>query len=239
MKKRSAFLRMVSAVLLVIIFSFSAFASSTDANASSQHVKFTKHSYKGVYLIKYAQVYGINKKAASKINSTLKKAAEKSYKSYLKIKKAEKAAKKEGLCKKSPSKCKYSFNSLYQVKYNSNGKLSIYYSEYTYTGGSHGKAQVTFYNFNLLTGKQNKMNDILKTSSNYKKVQKYAFKYLSTHKPYSDSVFHLNDVTVNKNTQFSFSNNGIYLFFTNYKEYEPSSYDDGDPYINIPKTVYQ
>ncbi|MFF2291207.1 DUF4163 domain-containing protein [Peribacillus butanolivorans] len=237
MKKLSSFLRIISAVLLVIVFSFSAFAPSTDANASSQQAKFTKHSYKGIYLLRYPQVYGINKNAASKINSTLKKAAEKSYKSYLNLKKAEKDAKKEDFCKKTPSKCKYSFNSLYQVKYNSNGKLSIYYLEYSYTGGTHGKSHVTMYNFDLLTGKQYKINDILKTSNNYKKVQKYAFKYLSTHEPYSCSVFQLSDVTVNKNTQFSFSTDGIYLVF---QEYEiPSYYADETPFIKIPKTVYK
>ncbi|SFD36530.1 protein of unknown function [Bacillus sp. OV194] len=235
MRKRSSFLRIISAVLLVIVFSFSAYEPSIDANASSQKAKFTKHSYKGINFLRYPQVYGINKNAASKINSTLKKAAEKSYKSYLDLKKAEKDVPKEELCKKT-ARCKYSFNSLYEVKYNSNGKLSIYYLEYTYTGGSRGKNHVTMYNFDLSTGKQYKLNDILKTSSNYKKVHKYAFKYLSTHEPYSCYVSKLSDVTVNKNTQFSFSKDGIYLVF---QENEIGSYDEVTPFIKIPKSVYK
>ncbi|WP_062237791.1 PdaC/SigV domain-containing protein [Fictibacillus sp. FJAT-27399] len=239
MKKRSSFLRMISAVLLIMVFSFSFFVPSTDSDASSQKAEFTKHSYKGIYLLRYPQVYGINKNTASKINSTLKKAAENSYKSYLNVKKAEKVIQKEDFCKKTPKKCKYSFNSLYQVKHNSNGKLSIYYLEYTYTGGAHGKGKVTMYNFDLSTGKHYKINDILKTSCNYKKVQKYAYKYLSTHKPYSDSVFQLSDVPVNKNSQFSFYKDGIYLLFQDYDEYEIASYDDGNPFIKIPKSVYQ
>ncbi len=234
MKKRSSYLRIISAVLLVIVFSFSAFSPGIDTNASSQKAKFTKHSYKGINSLRYPQVYGINKNAASKINSTLKKAAEKSYKSYLDLKKAEKNVPKEELCKKTP-RCKYSYNSLFQVKYNSNGKLSIHYFDYTYTGGAHGKSHASMYNFDLSTGKQYKINDILKTSCNYKKVQKYAFKYLSTHKPYSDSVFQLSDVTVNKNTQFSFYKDGIYLVFQEYG----MSYDDGTPFIKIPKSIYQ
>jgi hypothetical protein len=236
MKRLLSFLRIFSAVLLVFVFAFSTVAPSTDANAaSSQNAKFKRHSYKGNALLKYPEVYGINKKAASKINSTFKKAAEKSYKSYLAVKKAEKKVPKKELCKKT-ARCKYSFNSLYQVKYNSNGKLSIYYSEYTYTG--HGKNKVTLYNFDLLTGKQYKINDIIKTSRNYKKAQNYAFKYLSTHKPYSRSIKQLSDVKVNKNTQFIFTNGGIYLYFTDYKGFVPQ-YDDGDPFIKIPKTVYQ
>ncbi|MBV7508911.1 DUF4163 domain-containing protein [Bacillus sp. sid0103] len=235
MKKRSSFWGMISAFLLVMVFSFSSFAPSIDANASSQKAKFTKHSYKGINLLRYPQVYGINKKAASQINSTLKKAAAKSYKSYLNVKKEEKKVPREELCKKT-ARCKYSFNSLYEVKYNSNGKLSIYYLEYTYKGGAHGKSHVTMYNFDLSTGKQYKINNLLKTSSKYKKVQKYAFKYLSTHEPYSRSISQLSDVTVNKNTQFSFAKDGIYLVF---QENEIPSYPDGNPFIKIPKSVYK
>jgi hypothetical protein len=221
----------------VVIFTLFLFASPNhQTNAISSVPKFTKHFYKGNKFLIYLQVSGINKNAASKINSTLKKAAEKSYKSYLNLKKAEKDVPREELCKRTHNKCKYSYNSLYEVKYNSNGKLSIFYYDYTYTGGSQGKGYATMYNFDLSTGKQYKINDILKTSCNYKKVQKYAFKYLSTHKPYSDSISQLSDVTVNKNTQFSFAKDGIYLVF---QEYEIASYPDGTPFIKIPKSVYE
>jgi hypothetical protein len=240
MKKLSSLLRMISAGLLIIVFSFSAFAPSADANVNSQQAKFKNHSYKGNYLLRYPQVYGINKSAATKINSTFKKAIETSYKSYKSVKEKEKNDQKNGTCKKNPAtkKCKYSLNTLYKVKYSSNGKISVYYSEYTYTGGSHGKSHVTLYNFDISTGKQYKINDILKTPCNYKKVQKYAFNYLSTHEPYSGSVSRLSDVTVNKNTQFIFTDDGIYLYFTDYKGFVPQ-YDDGDPFIKIPKAVYQ
>lgn len=241
MKKVPILLGMVSAFLLVFVFACTASTPNTDANAtSSQTAKFKSHSYKGNSLIKYPEVYGIDKNAATKINTTFKTAAEKTYQSYLNVKKKEKAELKKGTCRKNPAtkKCKYSVHSLYKVKYNSNGKLSIYYSEYTYTGGSGGKSRVTLYNFNLATGKQYKINDILKTSKNYKKVQNYAYKYLSTHKPYSSSITKLSDVPVNKNTQFIFTKDGIYLYFTNYKGFF-EQYDNGDPFIKISKKVYE
>ncbi|MCK1995107.1 DUF4163 domain-containing protein [Peribacillus muralis] len=237
MENPSSFLKIISAFLLVLVFSIFVFTTSIDANTNSQQATFKSLSYKGNHLLKYPQVYGINKNAAITINSAFKKAAEKSFKTYLAVKKAEKGVPRKELCKKTV-RCKYSFNSLYQVKYNSNGKLSIYYSEYTYTGGSHGKTKVSMYNFDLSTGRPYNINDILKTSCTYKKVQKYAFNYLSTHELYSDSVVESSDVTVNQNTPFSFSNDGIYLFFTDYKKYEPS-YDDGNPFIEIPKSVYK
>ncbi|WP_409300566.1 PdaC/SigV domain-containing protein [Peribacillus sp. SCS-155] len=236
MKKLSSFFRMMSLILLLFVFGSSAFAPSIDTEAAiSQKTAFTSHSYKGNYLIRYPQVHGINKNAASKINSTFKKTAEKSYKSYVAIKNAEKAVPKKELCEKTV-RCKYSFNSQYQVKYNANGKLSIYYSEYTYTG--IGKTHVTMYNFDLTTGKQYKINDILKTSGNYEKVQNYAFKYLSTHEPYSNSVSQISDVTINTNTQFIFTDEGIYLYFIDYQGFVVQ-YDDGNPFIKIPKTLYQ
>ncbi|MEC2056322.1 DUF4163 domain-containing protein [Peribacillus psychrosaccharolyticus] len=222
-------------ITIVILFTLCLFPSLyNQASAKSPVPKITKHSYKGISSLKYPQVSGINKKTASKINSTLKKAAEKSHKSYLQLKKAEKAVSKKELCKKTP-KCSYSYNTLFQVKYNANGKLSLYYSDYAYTGGKSGKTHVTMYNFDLVTGKHYKIKDILKTSCTYKKVQKYAFAYLSTHKPYSDTVLKISDVTVNKNTQFSFYKGGIYLV---YQEYG-TQYDDGTPFIKIPKSVYQ
>ncbi|USK57151.1 DUF4163 domain-containing protein [Cytobacillus solani] len=205
-------------------------------NATTPVPKFTRHAYEGNSLLLYPQVSGINIKAASKINSTLKGAAEKSYDNYIKLKKSEKDIPRKKLCKKTNNKCRYSYNSHYEVKYNSNGKLSIIYYDYVYTGGSKGKGSATMYNFDLMTGKHYKIHDILKTSCNYKKVQKYAFDYLSKHEPFSKSVSKLGDVTVNKNTQFSFAKDGIYLV---YQENEFQSYTDGYPFIKIPKSVYK
>jgi hypothetical protein len=70
-------------------------------------------------------------------------------------------------------------------------------------------------------------------------VGDYAFTYMHTHKPYAASVKKRSAVKVSGKSRFIFGDNGFYLFFTGYKGYEPSAYDDGDPYIKIPSRVYQ
>ncbi|RFU61304.1 DUF3298 domain-containing protein [Peribacillus glennii] len=44
------------------------------------------------------------------------------------------------------------------------------------------------------------------------------------------------DVPVNKNSQFHFTNGGIYLVF---QEYEVSYYAAGNPVVKIPSSVYR
>ncbi|WP_040375307.1 hypothetical protein [Peribacillus psychrosaccharolyticus] len=88
-------------ITIVILFTLCLFPSLyNQASAKSPVPKITKHSYKGISSLKYPQVSGINKKTASKINSTLKKAAEKSHKSYLQLKKQKKPYPKKNYVKK-------------------------------------------------------------------------------------------------------------------------------------------
>ncbi|GIN86123.1 hypothetical protein J6TS2_25090 [Heyndrickxia sporothermodurans] len=231
MKKGSSFIKIAIAFILFIGFVFS--GSSLETKAATKKAKITQKTYKGKKFLKYPKVSGINKTAAKKINATINNAVKKSYRSYQGVMKMQKEAQKNGYCN---SPCKYYYNVKYKVKYNTNGKLSIYYYDSAYTGGAHSNGYATVYNFNLSTGKQYKINDILKKSANYKKVQKYAYNYLSKHKPYKYFVRQLSAVQVNKNTQFSFAKNGIYLVF---QEYEVASYADGTPFIKIPSSVYK
>jgi hypothetical protein len=95
------------------------------------------------------------------------------------------------------------------------------------------------YNFSLKTGQRYQLSDILHSKKDYQRVGDYAFTYMHTHQPYAKSVQKRSVVKVSGKSRFIFGDDGFYLFFTGYKGYEPSAYDDGDPYIKIPRRIYQ
>jgi hypothetical protein len=106
-----------------------------------------------------------------------------------------------------------------------------------YSGGAHGLGFVTTYKFNLQTGKQYKLSEILTSESKFTKVTKYAKKYMINH----PDIFFADDVTLNDfkvaNTHpFYFTKNGFYLIF---QEYEVAPYAAGNPIIKVPSSVYK
>lgn len=183
-------------------------------------VKITKKKYKNISDLSYPQVSGLkNKKAQDKINQTFTNHAKKAYKAYVKTHKKDKS---------------YEYITKYKVKYNQDGKLSILLNNYIYEGGAHGMNVVTSYNFKVSSGKQVKISDILTSKQKYTKVQQYAYKYMSTHDGFY--VDKQSDVPVNKNSQFYYSKDGIYLIF---QEYDVAPYSAGTPSVKIPSSVYK
>ncbi|MFJ7745388.1 PdaC/SigV domain-containing protein [Peribacillus sp. NPDC097295] len=196
-------------------------------------VKITKKKYKNISDLSYPQVSGLkNKKAQDKINQTFTNHAKKAYKSYVKIQQKDKEDKNEDWC--NGKTCNYEYMTIYKVKYNQDGKLSILLNDYIYEGGAHGMAVVTSYNFKVSSGKQVKIADILTSKQKYTKVQNYAYKYMSTHDGFY--VDKQSDVPVNKNSQFYYSKDGIYLIF---QEYDVAPYSAGTPSVKIPSSVYK
>lgn len=55
----------------------------------------------------------------------------------------------------------------YRIKYNQNGLLSLILLNYQYTGGAHGMTKQTSYTFNLKTGEQIALKDLMKPGSDY------------------------------------------------------------------------
>jgi hypothetical protein len=224
-------------ILALTLFGSLSTFQKADASSSTK-ATVTTHYYKSKKFLKYPQVSGLKSKSAqNKINASFLSAVKKSYSGYLQLMKDEARDKKTSWCKQNPEMCKYSSATSYKTKYNSNGKLSILYYDYAYTGGAHGMTGVTSYNFSLTSGRQYKINDILKTSANYTKVKDYTYKYFRTHEPYKSYVYSKSDYSVNKNTQFYYGSSGaIYLVF---QEYEVAAYAYGNPAIKIPNSVYQ
>ncbi|MGE7604342.1 PdaC/SigV domain-containing protein [Peribacillus sp. NPDC097675] len=184
-------------------------------------VKITKKKYKNISDLSYPQVSGLkNNKAQDKINQTFTNHAKKAYKSYLKGQQKDKED--------------YEYKTIYKVKYNQDGKLSILLYDYIYEGGAHGMAVVTSYNFKVSSGKQVKIADILTSKQKYTKVQNYAYKYMSKHDEFY--VKKQSDVPVNKNSQFYYTKDGIYLIF---QEYDVAPYSAGNPSVKIPSSIYK
>ena len=206
--------------------------------APSTKAKVTKKTYNSKSFLPYPQISGLKSTTAQKkINTVLSKHIQGSYKGYLALNKGIQECKKDSMYQEYPYMCNYTYQTSYNVKYNSNEKLSILIFDYMYTGGAHGLGQVTAYNFNLNTGNEYTISHILTTYAKYTQVTKYAKNYMIKHADifFADDIT-LDDFKVNKNSQFYFTSNGIYLIF---QEYEVAPYAAGNPIIKIPSYVYR
>jgi hypothetical protein len=68
----------------------------------------------------------------------------------------------------------------YAVKYNQNGLLSIVLTNYQYAGGAHGSTIQTAYTFDLNTGHQLTLSDLMKSGSDTKNFLTSRFAKKST-----------------------------------------------------------
>ncbi|WP_419881670.1 PdaC/SigV domain-containing protein [Peribacillus sp. B-H-3] len=215
------------------------FYKNKKAYVSTRYLKFyttikvTKHTYKGLSDLSYAQVSGMkNKTAEKKINQILLNEAQRSYKSYLAIQADEKRDKGETWC--TEFTCDYEYITSYKVKYNDGERLSLLVYDYTYEGGAHGMSYAEGFNFNS-SGSRVKISNILTSKAKMEKVRTYAYNYLSKHEPTRDFVQKRSDVPMNSNSQFYFAHGGIYLI---YQEYDVAAYAAGNPVLKIPSSIY-
>lgn len=114
--------------------------------------------------LQFPQIEGLGDKTVQDgINSVLRKAAE--------------AARSEGLKNvenfpqdpdgRSGSPNKYETYFDYRLKYNQNGLLSVIFLNYQYTGGAHGFTVQSSHTFDLKTGKEYKLKDLMKSDAEY------------------------------------------------------------------------
>lgn len=180
---------------------------------------------------------GLKSKAAQdKINKVLLNDAKASYESYLQMLADEKEIQGDEFCSEFPSACDFDYQLSYSVKYNKNSVVSIFIQDYLYTGGAHGMGWITTYNFNLNTGNEIKLTNILNTKSKITKVQKYAHNYIMKRPDIFFEDIVLRDVTIDNNRPFYYTGNGIAIVF---QEYEVAPYSSGYPVVSIPSSVYK
>jgi len=170
--------------------------------------------------LQYPQIERLNdKNVEDKINSILRGAAE--------------AARDEGqknadfidegtdLSAISPNKYETYFD--YRLKYNQNGLLSLVLFNYQYTGGAHGITVQSSYTFDLKTGEEYKLKDLMQADADYVAFISNIVKQKIDERIKAGLLpdYLLAPFTAIKDDQdYYLSNNGVVVYFQQY-EYFP------------------
>lgn len=185
--------------------------------------------------IKYPQVKGLSsKKAEQKINYTLQKGAQLANQHRLKLFADEKEAKKKWDSSQGPWR-PYEYLFTYKVPFNDQGKLSVMYNEYVYTGGAHGMTTGTTYNFDTKTGDLIPLSKLIKGKE--KSIRDYTYQQLQ--KKFNGYILIKSPKEIILDDQkrlWVFDKEGIKLIFS---EYEVAAYAAGMPEIVLPYKLYK
>lgn len=169
--------------------------------------------------IRYPQLSG-SEAGIAKINATLKKHAEAFLAEF------ENQVKDFGPL---PSKdMHYEADGNYMIAYNKNGLLSVVTQDYGFYGGAHGGTVQTGYNFNVKTGKEVTLNQLLKANPNYMSAvdKKIAADFKKQGSLFEDGGFK----TIGNNPGFYVKNGGFTVFF---QQYEYTPYAAGIPSFDL------
>ncbi len=197
------------------------FKSSSSENTDCQHPYVQK-----IKELTYPQVHHVGNAAfEKKINQELKAYIEQSYQEYLKNKKA---GEQQGF--------KTEYQTSFSVKYNSAGKLSIQTLNYIYSGGAHGLTSVQSFNYDLKAQKRVTLDQILNTKTKVSKTRDYLYSYIKKHDELFFPDVKKEDITLNKDTMFYFTANGIAIVFG---QYDLGPYAAGIRDVQVPASIYQ
>lgn len=120
----------------------------------------------------------------------------------------------------------------YSVTYNQNNIISIKFNCDYFGGGAHGLEETDGVSFNLLTGKQLTLSDVIQNSTQLQKVNQYIKPKIA---PYTQYLSPFTSVDLKKD-QFYYTNGGIVIVF---QEYEWSSYASGILSFKVPYSVFK
>lgn len=127
---------------------------------------------------------------------------------------------------------KYQYEAIYNYKiaYNKNNILSIPLTMYEFTGGAHGLTNIKSFNYDLLKGKELKLEDLFKANSNYKEVINNHIKEEISKQP--ENYFQGQDgfSSIKDNQDFYISDEGIVIYFS---LYDIAPYSSGIPMFTI------
>lgn len=124
------------------------------------------------------------------------------------------------------------------VRYNNGQMLSISFIDEAYTGGAHGMHYEKVYNFNILSGKEYRLNEIIKDKKELQKVNTFVKKQMIDLKDrgrYDFFVDAFKSMDIH-NGQFYFYDKGIVVIF---QEYEVAPYSNGIIHMEVPYTVFK
>ncbi|MGG1246065.1 DUF3298 and DUF4163 domain-containing protein [Bacillus spizizenii] len=215
-----------AAGIAVVLFSLMAYAAPSLKAVQAKTPTVSSHTYKKIKELKYPQVHHIGNAAfEKKINQELKAYIEQSYQEYLKNKKA---GEQQGF--------KAEYQTSFSVKYNAAGKLSIQTLNDIYSGGAHGSTTVRTFNYDLKAKKRVTLNHILNTKAKVSKTKDYLYSYIKKHDTLFFPDVKKEDITLNQNTTFYFTENGIAIVFG---QYELGPYAAGIRDVQVPSSIYQ
>lgn len=172
-------------------------------------------------ILQYPQIDGLaDQTVQDDINSNLKKMAEDAKNEGLKNAKERQEAIASGYTG-SPNKYETYFD--YRLKYNQNGLLSVVFLDYQYTGGAHGLTVQSSHTFNLKTGEEYKLKDLVQNDADYVALINSTVKNEIDERvkqgllpEYSIAPFE----TIREDQDFYLSNNAVVVYFQQY-EYFP------------------
>ncbi|WP_223067229.1 DUF3298 and DUF4163 domain-containing protein [Paenibacillus caui] len=200
----------ISLILLMVMV-----APPHIVESASAAIKTKVYTYKGQ---QYIQISGGNKTATDKINKILKTHAVKAAVSNNEAKKTDKTG---------------YFKTTASTKFNNGKILSVVYSDYLYAGGAHGMLASVSYNFDVNSGKQIKLQDIVAKEYQQFNLEnalsaELAKKYAAGENVYPDSA---STFKFNINQSFYYYDKGIVYRF---EPYEVAPYSEGFVDIKVP-----
>ncbi|MDQ1234660.1 hypothetical protein QE450_002158 [Paenibacillus sp. SORGH_AS306] len=211
-------LKTIVYVMITLLVVISTVAIHPVDAANTITVQTKTYKYKGQ---PYVQLTGGNKEIIAKINKTLKIHAVHAAKYDTENKKTDKS---------------YFYLTDVSVKYNHDEKISIIYSDYLYTGGTHGMPASIDYNFDLRTGKLLHLNSVITNKKQMNNLKTSLSQSLQAKYDAGENIFQeaILDFNIDNKTTFYFYNKGIVIRFN---QYEVAPYSEGTIDIKVPYTA--
>jgi hypothetical protein len=130
----------------------------------------------------------------------------------------------------------WSLERIGKVRYNSNGILSLEFSEYSYLGGAHPNSAILFNNIDMGTGEEIVIEDLFNKNIENKltKVAESEFRKLKELNEYDDlgdAGFWFNDNQFHLNDNFLITDSSLIFYYNNY---EITAYAFGPTELEIP-----
>lgn len=122
----------------------------------------------------------------------------------------------------------------YEVKYNQNGLLSVILLDYQYAGGAHGSTLQMAYTFDLNTGKELSLADLMNANAGYTSYINSAVRTEIDKRVADGDLYEFEDgkfKTIGDDPACYLSENGLVIYF---QEYEYFPYAAGIQEFNIP-----
>ncbi|PLT32090.1 DUF4163 domain-containing protein [Bacillus sp. V5-8f] len=211
----------LTTLFFAIILSFT-FSTQTDAASG---FKVVPYKYNKIEDLKYPQVNGLqNKTMEKKINNILLNEIKKSYKEYYELEKFK---------QEEPDYTgDWYHTTKYSIKYNDGKTLSVLFFTDTYGGGARNHIYVKSYNFNMSSGTEIKLDNLMTTNAKKQKLVNYINNLSKKHDIFPEAY---NYQDLKTSSEFVYTKGGIILNFQEYTAWASSEM----PVIKVAQSIYK